>query len=118
MTPVSGWTASVSKAVPLLPSSLTQKYIRLKRIKLNGKGTKRDVKLTAGDTVQMYVNDEFFEPPTEDNAFLKISAPELDVVYEDENILLVNKRAGVLCHSDGRVVLQHADRQYTGVPVR
>ena len=91
----------VSKAVPLLPSSLAQKYIRLKRIKLNGKGTKLDVKLTADDTVQMYVNDEFFEPPSEDNAFLKISVPELDVVYEDENILLVNKRAGVLCHSDG-----------------
>ncbi len=91
----------VSKAVPLLPSSLAQKYIRLKRIKLNGKAAKRDVKLTVGDTVQMYVNDEFFETPTEDNAYLKISAPELDVVYEDENILLVNKRAGVLCHSDG-----------------
>ncbi len=91
----------VSKAVPLLPSSLTQKYIRLKRIKVNGKGSKRDVKLVKGDTVQMYVNDEFFEAPTEDNAYLKISAPELDIVYEDENILLVNKRAGVLCHSDG-----------------
>ena len=91
----------VSKAVPLLPSSLTQKYIRLKRIKLNGKGAKRDTKLTVGDTVQMYVNDEFFEVPTEDNAYLKVSSPSLDIVYEDENILLVNKKAGVLCHSDG-----------------
>ena len=92
----------VSKAVPLLPSSLTQKYIRLKRIKLNGKGAKRDVKLVVGDTVQMYVNDEFFETPAEDNAYLKISVPELDIVYEDENILLVNKKAGILCHSDGQ----------------
>jgi 23S rRNA pseudouridine955/2504/2580 synthase len=91
----------VSKASPLLPSSLAQKYIRTKRIKINGKGTKRDVKLAVGDTVQMYVNDEFFEAPTEDNAFLRITAPELDILYEDENILLVNKKAGVLCHSDG-----------------
>ena len=91
----------VSKAVPMLPSSLAQKYIRLKRIKLNGKGAKRDIKLAVGDTVQLYINDEFFEPPTEDNAFLKLTVPDLDILYEDENLLLVNKKAGVLCHSDG-----------------
>ena len=73
----------VGKAVPLLPASLTQKYIRLKRIKVNSKGAKRDYKLAIGDTVQMYVNDEFFEKPSESNAFLKIAVPEVDVVYED-----------------------------------
>lgn len=91
----------VGKTVPLLPESLLQKYIRIKRIKLNGKGSKRDVRLALGDTVQMYINDEFFEKPTEDNAYLKISTPKLDVIYEDENILLANKEAGVLCHSAG-----------------
>lgn len=30
------------------PEALLQKYIRLKRIKLNGKGAKRDTRLTAG----------------------------------------------------------------------
>ena len=35
----------VSKALPLLPPALLQKYIRLKRIKRNGKGAKRDVRL-------------------------------------------------------------------------
>lgn len=89
------------KAAPLLPSSLTQKYIRLKRIKVNGKGAKRDTKLCVGDVIQMYVNDEFFEMPNDDNAYLKVSAPDLDIIYEDENIILVNKEAGVLCHSDG-----------------
>ncbi len=89
------------KAAPLLPSSLTQKYIRLKRIKVNGKGAKRDTKLVLGDVVQMYVNDEFFELPNDDNAYLKVSAPDLNIIYEDENIMLVNKEAGVLCHSDG-----------------
>lgn len=91
----------VGKTVPLLPESLLQKYIRIKRIKLNGKGSKRDVRLTTGDTIQMYINDEFFEKPTEDNAYLKISTPKLDVIYEDDNILLANKEAGVLCHSAG-----------------
>ena len=92
----------VGKAVPLLPDSLLQKYIRLKRIKLNGKGAKRDTRLAAGDTVQLYINDEFFEAPREENAYLKVGAPKLDVVYEDENVLLADKKPGVLCHSAGK----------------
>ena len=91
----------VGKAVPLLPDSLLQKYIRLKRIKVNGKGAKRDDKVMAGDVLQLYINDEFFEMPSEENAYLKVSAPKLTVVYEDENILLVDKKPGVLCHSAG-----------------
>ena len=89
----------VGKAVPLLPESLLQKYIRLKRIKRNGKAAKRDVRLVEGDVLQLYINDEFFEKPTEHNAWLKIATPRLDIVYEDENILLADKKPGVLCHS-------------------
>ena len=91
----------VGKAVPLLPESLLQKYIRLKRIKLNGKGAKRDTRLQAGDTLQLYINDEFFEKPREENSWLKVGTPRLSVVYEDENILLADKKPGVLCHSAG-----------------
>ena len=91
----------VGKAVPLLPESLLQKYIRLKRIKVNGKGAKRDTRLALGDTLQLYINDEFFERPREENSYLKVGIPRLDIVYEDENILLVDKKPGVLCHSAG-----------------
>ena len=91
----------VGKAVPLLPESLLQKYIRLKRIKLNGKGAKRDTRLQADDTVQLYINDEFFEKPREENAWLKVGTPRLSIVYEDENLLLADKKPGVLCHSAG-----------------
>ncbi len=91
----------VGKAVPLLPESLLQKYIRLKRIKLNGKGAKRDTRLQPGDVLQLYINDEFFEKPREDNAWLKVGTPKLHIVYEDENILLADKKPGVLCHSAG-----------------
>src|SRR5699024_3224128 len=91
----------VGKAVPLLPESLLQKYIRLKRIKLNGKGSKRDTRLNEGDVLSLYINDEFFEKPTERNSYLKLGAPRLDIVYEDENILLADKKPGVLCHSAG-----------------
>ena len=91
----------VGKAVPLLPDSLLQKYIRLKRIKCNGKGAKRDTRLAAGDVLQLYINDEFFEKPREENSYLKVGTPRLNIVYEDENILLLDKKPGVLCHSAG-----------------
>ena len=63
----------VGKAVPLLPESLLQKYIRLKRIKLNGKGAKRETRLQLGDVLQLYINDEFFEKPREENSYLKVT---------------------------------------------
>ena len=90
----------ISKAVPLLPAPLAQKYIRLKRIKLNGKGAKQDVRLQIGDLLQLYINDEFFDKPREDNAFLAVFKPHLNIVYEDENIILCDKRPGLLCHPD------------------
>lgn len=92
----------VAKAVPLLPDSLLQKYIRLKRIKVNGKPAKRDLRLAVGDVLTLYINDEFFEAPREDNAWLKIAKPRLSILYEDENILLADKKPGVLCHSAGK----------------
>ena len=90
----------VSKTLPLLPPALLQKYIRLKRIKVNGKGSTRDVRLAVGDVLQLYINDEFFEQPNDENRFLSIFTPNLDIVYEDENLLLVNKRPGLVVHAD------------------
>ena len=90
----------LAKTVPLLPGPLAQKYIRLKRVKVNGKGSKRDVRLQIGDLLQLYINDEFFQQPSEENAFLSVFQPRLDIVYEDEHLLLVNKRPGLVVHPD------------------
>ena len=90
----------VAKSVPSLPSSLLQKYIRLKRIKVNGKGSKRDYRVAEGDLVEMYINDEFFEQPSEENAYLRVEKPGVDIIYEDENILLADKRPGLVVHPD------------------
>jgi 23S rRNA pseudouridine955/2504/2580 synthase len=90
----------LAKTLPLLPAPLAQKYIRLKRVKRNGKGCQRDARLVEGDVLQLYINDEFFETPREDNAFLAVFKPRLDIVYEDENLMLLNKRPGLLCHAD------------------
>ena len=102
----------LAKAVPLLPASLAQKYIRLKRIKRNNARARRDDRLCEGDVLQFYINDEFFETPREDNAYLTVAAPKLNIVYEDENLLLVDKRAGVAVHPHdgaeyGKTLIDH-----------
>ena len=102
----------LAKAVPLLPASLAQKYIRLKRIKLGGKRVERDTRLNTGDVLQLYINDEFFEKPREDNAYLTVANPKLTIVYEDEHILLVDKRPGLAVHAHdgaefGRTLIDH-----------
>ena len=90
----------VSKSLPLLPPALLQKYIRLKRIKCNGARAQRDQRLQEGDILQLYINDEFFDKPSEENLFLTLFKPQVDIVYEDENLLLVNKRPGLVVHAD------------------
>ena len=102
----------LGKAVPLLPASLAQKYIRIKRIKLNGGRAERDTRLQAGDVLQLYINDEFFDKPREDNAYLTVATPKLNIVYEDEHILLADKRPGLAVHPHdgaeyGRTLIDH-----------
>ncbi len=89
----------ISKAVPALPKSLMYKYIRTKRIKVNSKKSDISAKLAEGDTVDMYINDEFFAPVDEKYDFLSASK-NIDIVYEDENILLLDKKVGLLSHPD------------------
>ncbi len=89
----------VTKAAPTLPTALLYKYIRLKRIKVDGKRAEISTKLAVGNIVDMYINDEFFEPKAPKYDFLSASN-SIDIVYEDENILLVDKRQGVLVHPD------------------
>lgn len=89
----------INKSVPLLPKALMYKYIRIKRIKVNGKRAEISTRLNLGDTVDMYINDEFFEKQPEKYDFLKASK-NLNIIYEDENILLCDKKAGVLSHPD------------------
>ncbi|MDD6296761.1 MAG: RluA family pseudouridine synthase [Firmicutes bacterium] len=102
----------LAKAVPLLPASLAQKYIRIKRIKRNGGRCQRDDRLEIGDVLQFYINDEFFDVPREDNAYLTVAAPKLNIVYEDDQIILVDKRPGLAVHPHdgaeyGRTLIDH-----------
>ena len=88
----------ITKVVRGMPPSLMYKYIRKKRIKVNGKRADEKYRLSLGDIVEMYIPDEFFSGNTSAAEYERASA-ELDVVYEDENLLLVNKRPGLLVHT-------------------
>ena len=96
----------VSKAVPGLPDSLLQKYIRLKRVKIGGRAAKRDVRLVEGDVVSLYIGDEFFEKSSKSESverdFSAIIRPSLEIVYEDDGLLLVNKLPGVVSHGGSK----------------
>ena len=102
----------LAKSVPLLPASLAQKYIRLKRIKLDGRRAERDTRLCEGNVLQLYINDEFFDTPKPENAYLTVTAPKLNVVYEDENLILVDKKPGQAVHPHdgaeyGKTLIDH-----------
>ncbi len=88
----------VSKAVPRLPQSLMYKAIRNKRIKLNGKRADISVRLNVGDVVCMYINDEFFDVSPE-NEFMSVPSG-LSIIYEDDNIILIDKKNGMVVHED------------------
>ncbi len=91
----------MSKVCPKLPGTLLYKYIRLKRIKVNGGRAKGDTRLKTGDTVEAYINDEFFVSNYPKYDFLSAS-DKLTVVYEDENILIADKPQGLLSHPDDK----------------
>lgn len=75
------------------------KYIRLKRIKINSKRAEISTRLKVGDVVDMYINDEFFTKSETRYDFTGASK-SIDIVYEDENIILLNKKSGLLSHPD------------------
>ncbi len=89
----------LSKRFKTMPQSLIYKYLRTKRIKLNGKKASQSDFVNEGDILTFYISDEFFESDAEDLAFTHIKA-QLNIVYEDDNVLIADKPVGLLCHSD------------------
>ncbi|MCR4926286.1 MAG: RluA family pseudouridine synthase [Clostridiales bacterium] len=94
----------LGKALPALPQSLMYKYIRTKRIKINRKRAEISTRLQVGDILELYINDEFFVQPEKQYDFMRASK-KLDIIYEDENIILLDKKVGLLSHPD--------DNEYT-----
>ena len=85
-----------------MPRSMMYKAFRNKRIKVNGKRAEPDTRLSAGDLIELYINDEFFPvgKPAAKTAKPPRRQPPVTVVYEDENFAVLYKPAHLLCHSD------------------
>ena len=92
----------MSKKFKTMPPSLLYKYLRLKCVRINGKKTsQKDAVLKKGDVLSFYISDEFFDgEPTYGKDFLAGITPSFGVVYEDENIILMEKPQGLLCQGD------------------
>ena len=87
-----------------LPMSLLYKSIRLKKIKVNRKRAEISTILSEGDTIQCFLAEEFFTRLDGLGEAKELSLgniqPKLDIVYEDDNIILLNKRPGISVHED------------------
>lgn len=91
----------LTKTYRNLPMSLLYKAVRKKDIRLNGKRCEASSRLSEGDEIYLFLPDDALEiaPPTYE--FMHASK-QLDIVYEDEHVMLLNKKAGLLVHPDDR----------------
>ncbi len=88
----------VSKVTYGLPLSLMYKYIRQKRIKINGKRAEPSIKLQTDDLVEFFIPDEFFSKDISPDE-LRRTEVHPNIIYEDENIIICDKPAGILSHT-------------------
>lgn len=91
----------LTKAYPNLTLPLICKLMRKKRIKLNGARTEPNTKLCEGDVFRFYLSDELLDTggKAKQADFREVPA-DIDVIYEDENILLCDKPVGMVVHED------------------
>lgn len=82
-----------------LPKVLVCKLIRKKKIKVNSKKTVHNYRLKKNDVVEIFFGGNFSDHKTEQEIFLK-SPLDLNVIYEDSNIIIVHKPCGLICHPD------------------
>ncbi|GHU32487.1 hypothetical protein FACS1894166_05930 [Bacilli bacterium] len=75
------------------------RFIRTKRIKLNGKKAEISTRLILNDKLELYVNDELLSKKISNDDFL-IANSKLDVVFEDNNVIIINKPIGLVVHDD------------------
>lgn len=92
----------LQKTLRDIPMSLLYKYLRTKKIKCNRKRIAPNDMLCEGDVLDMYIPEEFYPSSEKKTEAFTVLTPHIDVVYEDGNMLLVNKRPGMSCVPDER----------------
>lgn len=90
----------LKKYLAKAPQGFVQKMIRKKNIKVNGVKAKPEITIFEGDIIQLFLSDETIEK------FIAVKGPIKSklvpkIIYEDDNIILINKESGVLSHGAG-----------------
>lgn len=93
-------TRFLQKAMPSASMGQIRKFLRLGRVKVNGKRGHEETTLAQGEVVDMYVEDECFAQAQKADPFYSKIRPKLTILYEDEHVMLLDKRAGLVCHPD------------------
>ncbi|MBQ9130931.1 MAG: RluA family pseudouridine synthase [Clostridia bacterium] len=91
----------MGKRFKTMPTALIYKFIRKKCVSVNKKKVAENYILKEGDVLSFFISDEFFGDSPKDQPFRKLK-PDLSVAYEDENILIIDKPAGLIVHSDDK----------------
>lgn len=89
----------LTKTYPNLPQSMLYKSIRKKDIKVNGQRCQISTRLKEGDVVSLFLKEEFFQKEEKPEDFLK-APKKLSILYEDENVMLLDKKPGLIVHPD------------------
>ena len=90
----------LAKAYPNLTLPLICKLMRKKRIKLNGAKAEPNTKLSEGDVFRFYLSEELLSKGGEKERDFRDCSSDINIVYEDENILLCDKPVGMVVHED------------------
>ena len=90
----------LQKTMPAAGMGQIRKFLRLGRVKVDGKKGNEETVLSIGQRIDIYVEDVFFEEIEKEDPFYSKIRPKLTILYEDENIMLLDKRVGLVCHPD------------------
>ena len=93
-------TRFLQKTMPAASMGQLRRFLRLGRIKVDKRRGSEDTVLHAGALVEMYVEDAWFEQVQKEDPFYSRIRPKLTILYEDEQVMLLDKRAGLICHPD------------------
>ena len=93
-------TRFLQKAMPSASMGQIRKFLRLGRVKVNGKKGTEETVLAENAVVDLYVEDEFFAEVEREDPFYSRIRPKLTILYEDAHVMLLDKRAGLICHPD------------------
>ena len=91
----------LAKFLNQAPKSFLYKMLRKKNITLNGKKAAGNEKLVCGDVIRLFLADETIEKFSREVHIEVTGTNPLEILYEDDHILLINKPCGMLSQKDG-----------------